>query len=84
MSHINNTKQITMVQTTSQTNSVIKTKILIILDGFLKVWLIIINNILVIVSRITHTQKITFVKDSLSHNGVTIGFLNFLQLPPTL
>ena len=57
MSHINNTKQIKMVQTTSQTHSVIKTKILIILDGFLKVWLIIINNILVIFSRITHTQN---------------------------
>ena len=57
MSHINNTKQITMVQTTSQTHSVIKTKILITLDGFLKVWLIIINNILVIFSRITHTQN---------------------------
>ena len=56
MSHINNTKQITMVQTTSQTHSVIKTKILIILDGFLKVWLIIINNILVIFSKITHTH----------------------------
>ena len=52
MSYINNTKQTTMFQTTPQTHLIIKTEILVTLDGFLKVWLIIINNILDIVSKI--------------------------------
>ena len=51
MSYINNTKQTTMFQTTPQTHLIIKTEILVTLDGFLKVWLIIINNILDIVSK---------------------------------
>ena len=52
MYHINNTKQITMFQTTPQTHSIIKTKVLVTMDGFLKVQLVIIKNIHVIVSRI--------------------------------
>ena len=51
MYHINNTEQITMFQTTPQIHSIIKTKVLVIMDGFLKVRLIIIKNIHVIVSR---------------------------------
>ena len=51
MYHINNTKQITMFQTTPQIHSIIKTKVLVIMDGFLKVRLIIIKNIHAIVSR---------------------------------
>ena len=57
MSHINNTKQITMFQTTPQTHSIIKTEVLVILDGFLKLQLIIINKILVIVSGITKNKN---------------------------
>ena len=57
MSYVNNTKQTTMFQTTPQTHSIIKTEILVTLDGFLKVWLIIINNILDIVRRIKKKKK---------------------------
>ena len=39
-----------MFQTTPQIHSIIKTKVLVIMDGFLKVRLIIIKNIHVIVS----------------------------------
>ena len=57
MSHMNNTKKIIMFQTTPQTQSIIKTKVLVIFDRFQEVWLIIINNILVIVSGITQKKK---------------------------
>ena len=57
MSHMNNTKKIIMFQTTPQTQSIINTKVLVIFDRFQEVWLIIINNILVIVSGITQKKK---------------------------
>ena len=83
MSYINNTKQTTMFQTTPQTHLIIKTEILVTLDGFLKVWLIIINNILDIVSNF-FLKKITFVINGFSHNGITVEFLNFSHSPSTL
>ena len=56
MTHINYIKLITLFQTTPQT-PIIKTKILVFFDRFLKVQLIIINNILIIVSRITYFKS---------------------------
>ena len=73
MSHMNNTKKIIMFQTTPQTQSIIKTKVLVIFDRFQEVWLIIINNIIVIVSGITQKKK----KKKLP------TFLNFLHSPST-
>ena len=66
MSHMNNTKKIIMFQTTPQTQSIINTKVLVIFDRFQEVWLIIINNILVIVSGITQKKKIAYVSQLLA------------------
>ena len=63
------------VSNNTQTHSFFKTKVLVILDEFLKVRLIIINNIFFIVSGIWKYKKNSFVVNVLSYSGVTVGFL---------
>lgn len=88
MFHIKNLKQITIsmpnishkqhkpnnnVSNNTQTHSFFKTKVLVILDAFLKVRKIIINNIFVIVSGILKKKKKnSFVINFLSYSGVTV------------
>ena len=83
MSHINNKKQKTIFQTTSQTHSIIKTKVLVILNGLFKLWLIIINNILVIVSGITKRKTHLLSMVSLTVASL-LDFLVFLPSPSIL
>ena len=83
MSHINNKKQKTIFQTTPQTHSIIKTKVLVILNGLFKLWLIIINNILVIVSGITKRKTPLLSMVSLTVVSL-LDFLVFLPSPSTL